>query len=226
MNYLTAVGTFAASPSAYGIFDQGGDLFQWNDTICFGSYRWVQGGSFNNGSSALRPGYNGSGTPKFVYMGVGFRVSQVPEPASLAVLPFSVQASGCRRDRIVREPCPPPAAGMILRGMKTVASRNLTFGTNGWRLESEAECLPKELSHVGYSNESRRQSRWRKTVHVLELTPEKSSFGRFDPGVRRLSLVRRRSLSFSTNPEYHKNLNSSGSLVSVAQVAMLSKWIV
>jgi len=37
VNYLTAVGAFAASPSAYGTFDQGGDVWQWNDTSIGGS---------------------------------------------------------------------------------------------------------------------------------------------------------------------------------------------
>jgi len=32
INYLTPVGAFAASPSSYGTFDQGGDVFQWNET--------------------------------------------------------------------------------------------------------------------------------------------------------------------------------------------------
>ena len=32
-NGLTPVGSFAGSPGPYGTFDQGGELFQWSDTI-------------------------------------------------------------------------------------------------------------------------------------------------------------------------------------------------
>ena len=42
-NYLTPVGTFAASPVLYGTYDMGGDLFQWNETNIGGSSARVAG---------------------------------------------------------------------------------------------------------------------------------------------------------------------------------------
>ena len=47
-NYLTDVGAYIGSPSAYGTFDQGGDVFQWNDLdpTFASSVRGYRGGSF------------------------------------------------------------------------------------------------------------------------------------------------------------------------------------
>jgi sulfatase modifying factor 1 len=44
-NYLTNVGAFTGSQSAYGTFDQSGNVYEWNDlTDAAGSYRGLRGG--------------------------------------------------------------------------------------------------------------------------------------------------------------------------------------
>lgn len=51
-NYLTAAGTFTNSPSAYGTFDQGGNVDEWTDTVVstsFGEARVTRGGGWNSG---------------------------------------------------------------------------------------------------------------------------------------------------------------------------------
>lgn len=53
-NYLTDVGAYTSSPSYYGTFDQGGNVWEWNETKVTVSLRGARGGSWNSGSSGLR----------------------------------------------------------------------------------------------------------------------------------------------------------------------------
>ena len=48
--YTTVVGEFQNSDSPYGTFDQGGNVWEWNESVYPSSYRGVRGGSFGNGS--------------------------------------------------------------------------------------------------------------------------------------------------------------------------------
>jgi formylglycine-generating enzyme len=52
-NYLTPVGAFTLSPGPYGTYDQGGDVWQWNETNIAGSSRGVRGGAWNCDSDYL-----------------------------------------------------------------------------------------------------------------------------------------------------------------------------
>jgi formylglycine-generating enzyme required for sulfatase activity len=92
--YCTPVGTFENSESPYGTFDQGGNVWEWNEAIVYGRYYGVRGGSYNYydmGESILRaacrqawdPGYEGGDT--------GFRIAAVPEPVSLVMLLLGLQ---------------------------------------------------------------------------------------------------------------------------------------
>jgi len=85
-NYLTDVGAFSSSVSAYGTFDQSGNVFEWNDlTGAPGSSRGLRGGTwysdaFNVSSSARIP-YD----PSVEDSAVGFRLASpvaVPEPST------------------------------------------------------------------------------------------------------------------------------------------------
>lgn len=44
---LTAVGAYTGSGSFYGTFDQGGNVFEWNDVVYGGPYRGMRGGSWD-----------------------------------------------------------------------------------------------------------------------------------------------------------------------------------
>ncbi len=95
VNYLTPVGSFSFSPGPYGSFDQGGDLWQWNETMVIaGSTRGLRGGSFLDVSGSMYS-YNrlGGGYPTTEYETVGFRVANsvaVPEPGSIAIIVAAV----------------------------------------------------------------------------------------------------------------------------------------
>jgi len=81
----TNVGEFENSASAYGTFDQGGNVWEWNEAILYDT-RYIRGGSFsyiNNLQSSDRYGI----FPDDVnYFNVGFRVSEVPEPSTTIIL--------------------------------------------------------------------------------------------------------------------------------------------
>ncbi len=100
-HYTTIVGQFANSGSAYGTFDQNGNVFQWNEAIISGAWRGVRGGSVGNDNNTLQSGSRYINFPSNDFVDVGFRVSQVPEPTSLAVLALGVVALGSRR-RVTR----------------------------------------------------------------------------------------------------------------------------
>jgi len=102
-NYLTPVGAFAASPSAYGTFDQGGDVWQWDETNYSGSFRGLRGGSFYINVSSLQSGFDSIDTPTYEYYNIGFRVSQVPEPGSLGIFAFALTGFLARRRSVRRQ---------------------------------------------------------------------------------------------------------------------------
>ncbi|MCP4643896.1 MAG: PEP-CTERM sorting domain-containing protein, partial [bacterium] len=85
--YRTKVGEWENSASVYGTFDQGGNVWEWNETA-IGSDRGSRGGSFvsieyylQSSSDRLNP------IPTDESHNRGFRVaSVVPEPGSVAML--------------------------------------------------------------------------------------------------------------------------------------------
>jgi len=84
--YRTEAGEFELSDSPYGTFDQGGNVFEWNEAIIYGSYRGLRGGSFINIDYYLHASYRNYTNPTLEDGLIGFRVSEVPEPATMAIL--------------------------------------------------------------------------------------------------------------------------------------------
>lgn len=86
-HYTTVAGEFQNSNSPYGTFDQGGNVWEWNEALVSGSYRGLRGGSFYDGddddlhASYRNAEYDG---PAAEFGDVGFRV--VPEPATLSLI--------------------------------------------------------------------------------------------------------------------------------------------
>jgi formylglycine-generating enzyme required for sulfatase activity len=84
-NYLTAGGAYTASSSYYGTYDQGGNVWEWNDTVISGSSRGLRGGSWVNDGNFLQSSFRAFNDPTVGFGNGGFRVASVPEP-SAAVL--------------------------------------------------------------------------------------------------------------------------------------------
>ena len=92
LNYLTDAGAFSASASAYDTFDQGGNVWEWNDAV-IGSSRGLRGGSWAPSLvDDLQSSGRGYGDPAFEYSAVGFRVASVPEPATAVLVLMGVGA--------------------------------------------------------------------------------------------------------------------------------------
>lgn len=102
--YFTAGGEFQDSDSPYGTFDQGGNVWEWNEAVTSISggyaYRGLRGGSFLSNSSDLRALSRGYNEPSYELGYFGFRVSYVPEPSSIIALAGGlVGILGIRRRR-------------------------------------------------------------------------------------------------------------------------------
>jgi sulfatase modifying factor 1 len=100
---VTPVGSYAFT-SAYGAFDMGGNVWEWNESTIFGTYRGIRGGAMNSNETFLmainRP-YTSPGSGLYPS---GFRVSQIPGPGPLGALALgSLLARGRRRQSLCAE---------------------------------------------------------------------------------------------------------------------------
>jgi formylglycine-generating enzyme len=77
---LTPVGGYTGSASPYGTFDQGGNVWQWNETISTGACRGFRGGAYDGFPALLASSSDNCGNPTNEAASVGFRVA--PEPSA------------------------------------------------------------------------------------------------------------------------------------------------
>ena len=78
---VTEVGAYTGSASPSGTFDQGGNVWEWDEEIISGSYRGLRGGGWGGNASYLAASYSDYNAPAGEGGSVGFRVaSLVPEP--------------------------------------------------------------------------------------------------------------------------------------------------
>lgn len=88
----TDVGAYTGSASAYGTFDQGGNVWEWNEALVFAgsATRGLRGGSFGSNNVALHASVRYHpffADPSREYWLTGFRVAEAaPEPSSIVVL--------------------------------------------------------------------------------------------------------------------------------------------
>ncbi|MHC4983445.1 MAG: formylglycine-generating enzyme family protein, partial [Planctomycetota bacterium] len=91
--YATVAGEFELSDSPYGTFDQGGNMWEWNEAIMMdNTARCTRGGSFSYAANRLLASYRSWTFPTGEWFHRGFRVSQVPEPATLSLLALGALA--------------------------------------------------------------------------------------------------------------------------------------
>ncbi len=96
--YRTVGGEFQLSDSPYGTFDQGGNVWEWNETA-ISSLRGLRGGSWDF-SVGLLASDRGSTLSTDETRDVGFRVaSLIPEPASITLCFAGVLMLMLRRGR-------------------------------------------------------------------------------------------------------------------------------
>ena len=84
--YRTEVGAYDAKPSDsfYGTFDQGGNVWEWNEAVCGDSFRGFRGGAFASSTDPLRAEHRNGWYPTTEGYQYGFRVAEVPDPERIA----------------------------------------------------------------------------------------------------------------------------------------------
>jgi formylglycine-generating enzyme len=91
-NYLTDVGTYSQAKSAYGTFDQGGNIWEWNEAVERIS-RGARGGNFSDdphyGSAVFRFSFHATRETA-----IGFRIATIaiPEPSTICLVSFTALA--------------------------------------------------------------------------------------------------------------------------------------
>lgn len=101
------VGSYPNDASFYGTFDQGGNVWEWNDAV-IDALRCVRGGAWESYDyllhvNALHAEWRGTPVPTGEYANVGFRVAAIPEP-SAGVLLLGIAAMLLRRARREEKP--------------------------------------------------------------------------------------------------------------------------
>jgi sulfatase modifying factor 1 len=95
---LTDAGAYKLSDSAYGTFDQGGSLWEWNELKWSG--RGVRGGAWFDGWNFLRAADWNAFDPRWEVFQVGIRVaSAIPEPGTGWLLGLAFAGGLVRRRR-------------------------------------------------------------------------------------------------------------------------------
>jgi formylglycine-generating enzyme required for sulfatase activity len=98
-NDLVPVGSYAGSPSPYGTFDQGGNVWEWNEGDG-ANFRQIHGGSFDQGYGSMVSEFRGPGGDdgSGEIASIGFRVAAVvPEPSTGALFALGLLGLAARR---------------------------------------------------------------------------------------------------------------------------------
>ena len=119
-NYLTDVGAFSGSASAYGTYDQTGNVFDWNEAVILGSDRGQRGGWWGSSGTLDSSGRSsGNGTNETPF--IGFRLASIepiPEPTGIVTGAFCLGVAALRRKRVsaVQRACTARILETVKRG--------------------------------------------------------------------------------------------------------------
>ena len=92
---MTDAGAFSLADSFYGTFDQGGNVWEWNDAV-LGSARGLRGGAFYY-EGFLRASFRFSFDPALEVNNVGFRIAIVPEPSVIGFMALGIAMLAWKR---------------------------------------------------------------------------------------------------------------------------------
>ena len=97
---LTDVGSYTGSASPNGTFDQGGNVWEWNETIIssvYGSMRGLRGGGTAIPPDELAASFRQLFNPQDATRDTGFRVASIPEPGTGLLLMTGLLGLAIRR---------------------------------------------------------------------------------------------------------------------------------
>lgn len=96
--YRTIVGSHENSESSYGTFDQGGNVWEWNETALGTLNRGIRGGGVESIHSDLYAALRNLTRPTTETHYIGFRIVGIPEPSTAGFL-IAIAVFSCRRKR-------------------------------------------------------------------------------------------------------------------------------